>query len=597
MDNSIHYFMWGYQRHFRLNQQLRAKRLLQTLDRRFEPELFLIGILVDDFDGRYPACVEPEKDFWLQSTDFDDTLESAKEILPMYPESQIFQSHPLAKKRQDETLFKCAIRDSVRKTIETHPEKPEGMQYFLSYPVKVEGYMVLVALGLQEYVINSYPKLAIVKIFIHEYRSYSVPVSLIDSTVFECLHEMSSELLKPDPGSDCDSGKAEDEILRAAGNRLIRSIGSKIDNYLNQENSEYLLYDSLNRISSLKYEQAIGKGKIVLSQKDHPAVKRMINFIKPISVENSRAFRKILELTSEYALNMNAKEIWGLAVINDYADDKEDLYEISILGYHHWELRHAGKILMHVRNALPFLPIPNVDENKLRMDIPRIFNGIPCEIDLLISLIKETESEKHGTTLIISANAESEANRLNNQAILIEPLLLTPELLKQLMPIDGAVLVNPEGVCYAIGVILDGIASASGSLARGARYNSAIRYIQMQLKNTPCMAIVVSEDGGVDYIPDLPPTISHSKIKDVVFKIEEMQCLKRVNPEKFHQLVDWLYKHKFYLTAEDCERANTAIAAIDEKLEKQNPDGFHIIREDLTPHSTFTPDLYYDDLK
>ena len=415
--------------------------------------------------------------------------------------------------------------------------------------------------------------------------------------MFEYLNEISSELLKPDPGSDFDSGKAEDEILRAAGNRLIRSIGSKIDNFQNQESGEYLLYDSLNRVSSLKYEQTIGSGNIILSRKEHPAIKRPINFLKPISVKNHRAFRKILELSSEYALNMNAKEIWGLAVINDYVEDKEDVYEICILGYHHWELKHAGKILMYVRNALPFLPIPNVDENKLRMDIPRIFNGISYDLELLIALIKKTESEKHGTTLIISANAESEANRLDNQAILINPVLLTQELLKQLTPIDGAVLVSPEGVCYAIGVILDGLACVNGSLARGARYNSAVRYVKMQIKNTPCMAIVVSEDGGIDYIPNLPPTISHVKIKDVILKIEEIKCLTHVNPEKFNQLVDWLYQHEFYLTAEDCERANTAIASIDEKLTKQNPNGFHIIREKLTPHSEFAPDLYYNDKK
>ena len=168
MDNTIDYFMWGYQRHFRLIQQSRAKRLLQILDKRFEPELCVIGILVDDCSDRYPACVEPEKDFWLQSTDFNDTLESVKEIIPTYPESQIFQSHPRAQKLQDEGLFKCAIRDSVCVTIKKHLEKPNGIQYFLSYPVKVEGYMVLVALGLQENVTNSYPKLAIDKIFIHD---------------------------------------------------------------------------------------------------------------------------------------------------------------------------------------------------------------------------------------------------------------------------------------------------------------------------------------------------------------------------------------------------------------------------------------------
>ena len=52
--------------------------------------------------------------------------------------------------------------------------------------------------------------------------------------------------------------------------------------------------------------------------------------------------------------------------------------------------------------------------------------------------------------------------------------------------------------CYSIGVILDGKATGRGTSTRGARYNSAIRYVESS--PYPCMAIVVSEDGMVDVI-------------------------------------------------------------------------------------------------
>ena len=243
----------------------------------------------------------------------------------------------------------------------------------------------------------------------------------------------------------------------------------------------------------------IGSGKILLARKDHPSVNEKISFINPIPIKNHRASRKLLELTSEEcAIQMNAKEIWGLSSFESYSGVSEDLYEIDILGYHYCSLKHTGKALMLVQDGLPLLPRPCIDENELRMEIPRIFKYVQYDEELLVSLITEAAKEKHGTTLVIAENAEEEAERLCSQAILIEPIALKPELLKQITPIDGAVLINPLGTCYAIGVILDGLASDLGDLARGARYNSAVRYNQQQPKQ--CLAIVISEDGGIDYI-------------------------------------------------------------------------------------------------
>lgn len=39
--------------------------------------------------------------------------------------------------------------------------------------------------------------------------------------------------------------------------------------------------------------------------------------------------------------------------------------------------------------------------------------------------------------------------------------------MKKITAIDGAVLIDPSSTCYAIGVILDGLASDKGSPARG----------------------------------------------------------------------------------------------------------------------------------
>lgn len=68
--------------------------------------------------------------------------------------------------------------------------------------------------------------------------------------------------------------------------------------------------------------------------------------------------------------------------------------------------------------------------------------------------------------------------------------------------IDGAVLIDRKGTCYAIGVILDGKAQISVNPARGARYNSVKNYlaspVYMDREGVNAMAVIVSEDGSTD---------------------------------------------------------------------------------------------------
>ncbi len=115
----------------------------------------------------------------------------------------------------------------------------------------------------------------------------------------------------------------------------------------------------------------------------------------------------------------------------------------------------------------------------------------------------EASNQKHGTIIIISKNAMSETNRLKSQSFRVEPTEITPVVVKEITSIDGAVLIDTECNCYGIGVILDGMATNSGDTSRGARYNSAIRYVET-IKNrenfSDCLAIVISEDGYVDLI-------------------------------------------------------------------------------------------------
>src|SRR5260370_30101632 len=96
--------------------------------------------------------------------------------------------------------------------------------------------------------------------------------------------------------------------------------------------------------------------------------------------------------------------------------------------------------------------------------------------------------------------------RCAGQALTVEPTRLDDSVVGQVTGIDGAVLVDPSGYCDAIGVILDGTAAGEGDRSRGARYNSAVKYLA-SAGDTPTVILLVSEDGMINLLPDLRPRI------------------------------------------------------------------------------------------
>lgn len=73
------------------------------------------------------------------------------------------------------------------------------------------------------------------------------------------------------------------------------------------------------------------------------------------------------------------------------------------------------------------------------------------------------------------------------------------DIVLNLTSIDGAVLVDFDGNCYAIGFILDGDMAIKGNIGRGARYNSAVNYIERQKKKgNDFFAVIFSEDKTID---------------------------------------------------------------------------------------------------
>lgn len=132
----------------------------------------------------------------------------------------------------------------------------------------------------------------------------------------------------------------------------------------------------------------------------------------------------------------------------------------------------------------------------------------------LLRIVKESTKQSHGTMLVImeSDDAKAEADRiggngygfLNGRRMDSEGKAIKKDFQKeinQLNAIDGSVILDTHGEIYGIGMILDGNIMQAGTPERGARYNSALKYLSyIHHESRKAMILVVSEDGIVDII-------------------------------------------------------------------------------------------------
>jgi hypothetical protein len=182
--------------------------------------------------------------------------------------------------------------------------------------------------------------------------------------------------------------------------------------------------------------------------------------------------------------------------------------------------------------------------------------------------------------LIISGDAAAEAERLASQAWNIDPVILTPGLLTQLTAMDGGVLLDPQGRCHAVGVILDGIACGNENPARGSRYNNAIRYLASE--PPPAVVVVYSADGSIDVLPRLNPRIERGVVEQAVQQYLAAAARRAARGEGRAEAWDSVKALQFYLSEEQCRVVNAARAAYDRWLEERGD--IRIIEPELHPN-------------
>jgi hypothetical protein len=128
---------------------------------------------------------------------------------------------------------------------------------------------------------------------------------------------------------------------------------------------------------------------------------------------------------------------------------------------------------------------------------------------MVITLVYQAQERKHGSTIILDMN--STPMPISGQVLrppldLRQPYLLN--LAASLAKVDGALQIGADLHLHGFAWLLDGKAFPGDELARGARYNSALRFTA---ENRNVIAIVISSDRpvsvmhqGIDFCAAIP---------------------------------------------------------------------------------------------
>ncbi|GGG54716.1 DNA integrity scanning protein DisA nucleotide-binding domain protein [Hymenobacter glacieicola] len=481
--------MWENQSLFRVSAQLSADGIFNLLDRSLKPEVFLLGIASARETSEPEAIVVEPASHRYRPHDFTAIKARAAALEPDGPREVVYHLHPLDHDRFEKHRWYELLRRATEHSLnDLVGLREEDRVSFCSLPVSVGGYLVIVVLQLSAEVYTSYYALP-------GPAGPARPASLLAATVLEFLQDASRALRESDTDDDRPVlDRDYNEVLRAAGRRFM----------LRAAAGSHGLYDACNGIAALRHEGDEGVGTMLISRRNHQSVVPIMTLESPIPLRDYRRVRKLLELSEDRnALLTDASDVFGLGYLVEPTDPQyEPLFTVHFTKHYSWELSHDEHMMMKVVSNTPRLPQGTVDEINFGVALRRVFPGVDAAgAAYLWELTLRATAQANGTILVISEGAAQEAARLTRQCFRVSPRLMTPSVLRLVTNIDGAVLIDPAGTCYAIGVILDGLATEKGDSSRGSRYNSALRYVESS--RYPVLVVVVSEDGWIDLLPPM----------------------------------------------------------------------------------------------
>ena len=283
------------------------------------------------------------------------------------------------------------------------------------------------------------------------------------------------------------------DINNAAGKRYISDLVCFGDL---PENINF--HNDINVLSSLPYEKQRNTGEMaILSAKYHSYMD--ICLLAPISLQEYKKARKLFEIAAQdILLAGNSRVIYGM--VSRHSLRKIPAEKVCLLKIHgpiDWEVlcydpkTDTYSTLVRYKDGLYRLKASDCQLDTFKNSIIELCPT--ADIEALLRIVQSAKEQKHGTTIVFSAEARKEAVRLKRACFQVKPTEIS-DTVCGLSAIDGAILCDMSGVCYAIGAILDGISAENEDISRGARHNSSKRY---KAAHPECVIVVVSEDGGI----------------------------------------------------------------------------------------------------
>jgi hypothetical protein len=537
-------FVWSYQSHFRQAVQYDIDDALLQIGLDADPLVILVAVS-DIKDVTHPVCVEPETGA-IKSVDFGSIGTLAAQIFARDPESEIVHTNRALHETRQRGLFQQSRGEAIRQSIDESGKYSERT-VIVGPPGRQSGFNVYTVVMLDKGTFEQLPA------FDDEVvdRVY-VGRSLQHEVVAECLRRAAAAVQAPDAGMSLSVlGSSHGDLVRAAGRRFLngltfRATGEPAD-----------LYERMCRITELAYERSQAAGHIVVMGSEPKQLD--IELTEAVRLSTPRSARKLLE-TCRGGLRIvsDGRGLLGLSRAPSAATDEDAQLEIVISGTAEWEARWGSRSYVQVSFGRPALPTSPISPEAFADTLNRRLAG--CDIETLWRLVNEAQQFGHGTTVVIVEGAQAEASRLGAQGHPIRPQLLSRSELESVAAVDGAILVDPEGRCHAFGIILDGQADGEGDPARGSRYNSALRYCRSSAYS--CAAVIVSDDGTVDLVPKLRRQIERRRIDDALEAFESTIENDHDDGEPYARARREIERLAFYLSADQCDRANRVEQAI-----------------------------------
>lgn len=576
----ISQFMWGYQSPFRVSAKHSLQMTLGDIGFTGNVDVLLIGFEAAGTHD-FPICIEPEDGPYDPSL-LANVTHRGEELYEQHPDRDLIHTASWAEEWFHDSLHRELRGKAIEEALASS-EPGADRSFFASMPTRVDDYVIYVVISVDRESLAQVPRLQTTR-----REPFRVEPSLVHAVFRDVLTRASRGLSLPDPGKDLEVLAAgPPEIAQSAMATFVLCVFGCAGDWFAHGYGAIV-----SAISALPYEGRAGSGRLVIAKADHPAVNVLMKFSTSVVIENTRAVRKLLEASgSEGDLLSTGEKVFGLGRLTAAYDvTAETAFIVSVIERGTWELSHADQVLMTVRDGTPHLPRLPLNTAYFTDVLDRLLSG--ADHATLQLLAEAAGQHQHGAMLVISADAAGEAQRLAPQTWAVDPVLLAPELLRQLTSMDGGVLVDTQGQCHAIGVILDGQACGGENRARGSRFNNAVRYLQSDAP--PAVVVVYSADGGIDILPRIRPRVRRSTVQGAVEKYLSL-ATPGDYPSGRYDAWEQVKGLKFYLSDDQCRLLNEARAALDRWAEEHSY--FREIAPDLAPNPAMNETYWLPDDK